>query len=65
MVDTSGEQPSDVLLSAGLLRERAGHYTFASSIHAFSDWGERPMNEDSLTCPCPADTRPASPQATT
>ncbi|MFE9671705.1 hypothetical protein ACFYOK_34770 [Microbispora bryophytorum] len=61
MVDTSGEQPSDVLLSAGLLRERAGHYTFVSSIHAFSDWGERPVNEDSLTCPCPADTPPGQP----
>ncbi|WP_156081089.1 hypothetical protein [Microbispora rosea] len=60
-MDTSGEQPSDVLLSAGLPRERAGHYTFVSSIHAFSDWGERPVNEDSLTCPCPADTPPGQP----
>jgi hypothetical protein len=59
-VDTSGEQPSDVLLSAGLLRERAGHYTFVSSVHAFSDWGERP-DGDALTCPCPADTPPGQP----
>ncbi|SDJ42707.1 NAD-dependent epimerase/dehydratase family protein [Nonomuraea jiangxiensis] len=56
VVDTAGEQPSDVLLSAGLLSEHADHYTFVSSIHAFTDWGKLPVNEDSATHPCPADT---------
>ncbi|TQS27160.1 NAD-dependent epimerase/dehydratase family protein [Microbispora sp. KK1-11] len=61
VVDTSGQQPSDVLLSAGLLREHADHYTFVSSIHAFTDWGTLPVNEDSPTYDCPADTPAGQP----
>lgn len=61
VVDSAGQQPHDVALAARLLRPHAGHYTFVSSIHAFPDWGTVPVNEDSPTYPCPADTPPDQP----
>ncbi|WP_195911068.1 NAD-dependent epimerase/dehydratase family protein [Streptomyces kaniharaensis] len=61
VVDTSAQQPAQVALSARLLRERAGHYTFVSSVHAFADWPAQVVTEDSPTHPCPADTPPDQP----
>jgi 2'-hydroxyisoflavone reductase len=61
VVDSAGQQPSAVMLSAGLLSAHADHYTFVSSIHAFPDWGTLPVDENSATYPCPADTPPDQP----
>ncbi|MFJ5119683.1 NAD-dependent epimerase/dehydratase family protein, partial [Kitasatospora sp. NPDC088548] len=61
VVDTSAQQPAQVALSAGLLREHAGHYTFVSSVHAFADWPARTVDETSPLHPCPADTPPGQP----
>ncbi|MFJ6216590.1 NAD-dependent epimerase/dehydratase family protein [Streptomyces sp. NPDC092296] len=61
VVDSSGQQPYAVALAARLLRPHADHYTFVSSIHAFADWGALPVDEDSPTHPCPADTPPDQP----
>ncbi|MER7750684.1 NAD-dependent epimerase/dehydratase family protein [Kitasatospora sp. NPDC097643] len=63
VVDTSAQQPAQVVTSAGLLRERVGHYTFVSSVHAFSDWPAEVVTEDSPLHPCPADTPPDQPPA--
>ncbi|MFB7665719.1 NAD-dependent epimerase/dehydratase family protein [Kitasatospora sp. NPDC056138] len=63
VVDTSGQQPAAVALAARLLRPHAGHYSFVSSIHAFTDWPALPVGEDSPTHPCPADTPPDQPPA--
>ncbi|MFJ8626634.1 NAD-dependent epimerase/dehydratase family protein [Kitasatospora sp. NPDC093550] len=61
VVDTSAQQPAQAALSARLLRERAGHYTVVSSVHAFADWPARVIGEDSPRHPCPADTPPGRP----
>ncbi|MFJ2576121.1 NAD-dependent epimerase/dehydratase family protein [Kitasatospora aureofaciens] len=61
VVDTSAQQPAQAALSARLLRERAGHYTFVSSVHAFTDWPAQVITEDSPRHPCPADTPPDQP----
>ncbi|MFJ6385613.1 NAD-dependent epimerase/dehydratase family protein [Kitasatospora sp. NPDC092039] len=61
VVDTSAQQPAQAALSARLLRGRAGHYTFVSSVHAFADWPARVVDEDSAPYPCPADTPPGQP----
>ncbi|WP_280696467.1 NAD-dependent epimerase/dehydratase family protein [Kitasatospora sp. GP82] len=63
VVDTSGQQPAAVALSARLLRPHTDHYSFVSSIHAFSDWPALPVSEGSPTHPCPADTPPDQPPA--
>lgn len=63
VVDTSGQQPHAVAQAARLLRGRAGHYSFVSSIHAFADWPARPVDETSATFDCPADTPPDQPPA--
>ncbi|MEU9130378.1 NAD-dependent epimerase/dehydratase family protein [Kitasatospora sp. NPDC048540] len=64
VVDTSGQQPYDVAQTARLLRGRAGHYSFVSSVHAFADWPARPVDESSRTLDCPADTPQDQPFAT-
>ncbi|RKT17209.1 2'-hydroxyisoflavone reductase [Streptomyces sp. 1114.5] len=64
VVDTSAQQPAQAALAAGLLRERAGHYTVVSSVHAFADWPARVIDEDSPRHPCPADTPPGQPPST-
>lgn len=56
VVDTSGQQPYDVAQTARLLRDRADHYSFVSSVHAFADWPAKPVDETSPTLDCPADT---------
>jgi len=56
VVDSAGQQPYAVALAARLLRPHADHYTFVSSVHAFTDWPALPVDEDSATRPCPADT---------
>ncbi|MFH8381115.1 NAD-dependent epimerase/dehydratase family protein [Kitasatospora sp. NPDC018058] len=61
VVDTSGRQPAQASLTARLLRERAGHYTFVSSVHAYADWAAQVIDEDSTLLPCPADTPPGQP----
>ncbi|MEU3568893.1 NAD-dependent epimerase/dehydratase family protein [Kitasatospora sp. NPDC036755] len=61
VVDTSAQQPAQAALSARLLRGRAGHYTFVSSVHAFADWPARVIDEHSALHPCPADTPPDQP----
>ncbi|MFJ9461682.1 NAD-dependent epimerase/dehydratase family protein [Kitasatospora sp. NPDC101447] len=61
VVDTSAQQPSQAALTADLLRDRAGHYTVVSSVHAFADWPDRVIDEDSPLHPCPADTPPDQP----
>ncbi|MFD0528862.1 NAD-dependent epimerase/dehydratase family protein [Kitasatospora arboriphila] len=63
VVDTSGQQPHAVAQAARLLRGRAYHYSFVSSIHAFADWPARPVDETSATFDCPADTPPDQPPA--
>jgi 2'-hydroxyisoflavone reductase len=47
VVDTSGYSPSDVAASASLAAGAAGHYVFVSSISAYRDWPEAPVDEDS------------------
>ncbi|MFE3874626.1 NAD-dependent epimerase/dehydratase family protein [Kitasatospora sp. NPDC059146] len=61
VVDTSARQPAQAALSARLLRGRADHYTFVSSVHAYADWGTQVITEDSPLLPCPADTPPDQP----
>ncbi|MGW3040717.1 NAD-dependent epimerase/dehydratase family protein [Kitasatospora sp. NPDC001159] len=61
VVDTSGRQPAQAALTARLLRERADHYTFVSSVHAYADWAAQVIDEDSTLLPCPADTPPDQP----
>ncbi|MBV2154630.1 NAD-dependent epimerase/dehydratase family protein [Kitasatospora sp. SUK 42] len=61
VVDTSARQPAQAALSARLLRERAGHYSFVSSVHAYADWAGQVITEDSPLLPCPADTPPGQP----
>ncbi|GAA0675541.1 SDR family oxidoreductase [Kitasatospora atroaurantiaca] len=56
VVDSAGQQPYAVALAARLLRPHADHYTFVSSVHAFTDWPALPVDENSATHPCPADT---------
>ncbi|MER5862289.1 NAD-dependent epimerase/dehydratase family protein [Kitasatospora sp. NPDC002040] len=56
VVDTAGQQPYAVALAARTLRGHTDHYTFVSSVHAFTDWPALPVDEDSATQPCPADT---------
>ncbi|MFC6597165.1 NAD-dependent epimerase/dehydratase family protein [Kitasatospora paranensis] len=63
VVDTSGQQPYAVAQTARLLRDRAGHYSFVSSIHAFADWPAEAVDEDSPTHDCPADTPADQPPA--
>ncbi|MFE2109104.1 NAD-dependent epimerase/dehydratase family protein [Kitasatospora sp. NPDC059463] len=58
VVDTSAQQPAQAARSARLLRDRAGHYTLVSSVHAFTDWPARVVDETSPRHPCPADTPP-------
>ncbi|MBC3840668.1 hypothetical protein GXW82_11560 [Streptacidiphilus sp. 4-A2] len=64
MIDTSGQQPHTVTASARVLREHAAHYVFVSSIHAFSDWPDRPVDEQSPLHPCPAASPPGLPFST-
>ncbi|MEU8920753.1 NAD-dependent epimerase/dehydratase family protein [Kitasatospora sp. NPDC048545] len=61
VVDTSAQQPAQAARTARLLRERAGHYTLVSSVHAFADWPARVIGEDSPRHDCPADTPPDQP----
>ncbi|MFF0412662.1 NAD-dependent epimerase/dehydratase family protein [Kitasatospora sp. NPDC004745] len=61
VVDTSAQQPAQAAASAALLRGRADHYTFVSSVHAFADWPAGTVTEDSPLHPCPADTPPGQP----
>ncbi|MFI6153156.1 NAD-dependent epimerase/dehydratase family protein [Kitasatospora sp. NPDC051170] len=61
VVDTSAQQPAQAALSARLLRDRADHYTFVSSVHAYADFGPKAITEDSALLPCPADTPPGQP----
>ncbi|MER6302718.1 NAD-dependent epimerase/dehydratase family protein [Kitasatospora sp. NPDC001539] len=61
VVDTSAQQPAQASLSARLLRERADHYTFVSSVHAYADWATRVIDEDAELLPCPADAPPEQP----
>ncbi|WP_405018000.1 NAD-dependent epimerase/dehydratase family protein [Kitasatospora sp. NBC_00070] len=56
VLDTSGQQPYAVALSARALHGHTDHYTFVSSVHAFVDWPTLPIDENSATHPCPADT---------
>ncbi|MCX4686274.1 NAD-dependent epimerase/dehydratase family protein [Kitasatospora purpeofusca] len=58
VVDTSAQQPAQAAAAARLLRDRAGHYTLISSVHAFADWPARVVDETSPLHPCPADTPP-------
>jgi nucleoside-diphosphate-sugar epimerase len=43
-IDTSGYEPAHVAASAAL---DVGHYVFVSSVSAYQDWPERPVDEDS------------------
>ncbi|MGA5818664.1 NAD-dependent epimerase/dehydratase family protein [Kitasatospora sp. NPDC094028] len=61
VVDTSAQQPAQAALSARLLRDRAAHYTFVSSVHAHTDWAVQVITEDSPLLPCPADAPPGRP----
>ncbi|MFD0571573.1 NAD-dependent epimerase/dehydratase family protein [Kitasatospora gansuensis] len=56
VVDSAGQQPYAVALAARTLRDHTDHYTFVSSVHAFTDWPALPVDENSATQPCPADT---------
>jgi 2'-hydroxyisoflavone reductase len=61
VVDSAAQQPYAVALAARLLHPHTDHYTLVSSIHAFADWGTLPVDEESTTHPCPADTPPDQP----
>ncbi|WP_405012714.1 NAD-dependent epimerase/dehydratase family protein [Kitasatospora sp. NBC_01539] len=63
VVDTSGQQPYAVARTARLLRDRAGHYSFVSSVHAFAEWPAKAVDESAPTLDCPADTPPDQPPA--
>jgi nucleoside-diphosphate-sugar epimerase len=51
-VDTSGYEPAHVAASARL---ELGHYVFVSSVNAYPDWPERPVDEDSAVWDSDAD----------
>lgn len=61
VVDTAAQQPHAVALSTRLLDGHTDHYTLVSSIHAYTDWGTSPVDENSPLHPCPADTAPDQP----
>ena len=50
VIDTSGHIPGEVRNSAELLKDNAGHYTFISSISAYSDFSDMNIKEGSETC---------------
>lgn len=45
-IDTSGFEPGQVQASASL---DLGHYVFVSSVNAYPDWPDKPVDEDSPT----------------
>ena len=49
VVDTCGFEPESVVLTAGALADRVGHYGFVSSCSAYADWPDAPVDESS---PC-------------
>ncbi|GAA1970568.1 NAD-dependent epimerase/dehydratase family protein [Kitasatospora viridis] len=64
VIDTSGQQPHDVRQAATALRERAGRYLFVSSVHAFAEWPDEPVSEESPLHECAADSPPGQPFST-
>ncbi|MGN5376617.1 NAD-dependent epimerase/dehydratase family protein [Streptomyces lasalocidi] len=55
VIDTSGQHPRTVGLSARALSGHADAYLFVSSFHAYADWPAGPVDEDSPRHPCAPD----------
>src|SRR6202011_956588 len=55
VIDTSVLAPAHVAASAGLLAGHAGHYTYVSSLSAYSGRPREPVTEGSPTHECPLD----------
>lgn len=53
VVDTSGFVPRVVGASARALSGRVGHYVYVSSISAYPDWPDRPVDGDTPVRDCP------------
>ncbi|MFL6053554.1 MAG: NAD-dependent epimerase/dehydratase family protein [Actinoallomurus sp.] len=58
VIDTCGYVPRVVGRSARALSGHADAYLFVSSIHAYADWPEHPVDESSTLRPCPPDAGP-------
>jgi 2'-hydroxyisoflavone reductase len=56
VIDTSVLAPAHVAASAGLLAGHAGHYSYVSSLSAYSGRPRESVTEESPTYPCPPDT---------
>lgn len=55
VIDTSVIAPAHVAASAGLLAGHAGHYTYVSSLSAYSGRPREPVTEESPAHACPPD----------
>ena len=55
VIDTSVLAPAHVAEGARLLADRAGHYTYVSTVGVYRDHPRAPVTEDSPTRACPPD----------
>jgi 2'-hydroxyisoflavone reductase len=55
VIDTSVLAPAHVAATARLLADRAGHYTYISSVNVYKNWPQEPVTEDSATFDCAPD----------
>jgi nucleoside-diphosphate-sugar epimerase len=63
MVDTSGQEPWIVGMSAHALRDVAERYASLSSVTVYPDWPDRPVDETSAVRPSSATLRASDPAA--
>jgi nucleoside-diphosphate-sugar epimerase len=61
VVDTGAYEPSDLALSATVLRSLAGRYLMVSTVSAYRDWPALPTAEESPLWPGRADARGTDP----
>jgi 2'-hydroxyisoflavone reductase len=61
VVDTSAYEPSDVLLTARALRPVVGRYVLVSTVSAYRDWPQEPVDESSPLWPSRPDARRTDP----
>jgi nucleoside-diphosphate-sugar epimerase len=61
VVDTGAYEPSDLGLSATVLREQVDRYLMVSTVSAYRDWPALPTNEESALWPGRVDARGTDP----
>lgn len=61
VVDTSVYEPPDAVVAARLLRPVVERYMLVSTVSAYRDWPEEPVDEDSPLWPARLDAREADP----